>query len=385
MTAGAERACIVFAGGGSGGHVFPGIAIAESVLRGARVEILFAGTPRGMENQLIPAHGYRLELLDVLPIRGRGSIGAAHGAWVAARAVLRSLVLLRRWRPKVVVSVGGYAAGPIALAASLLGVPLAVVEPNGVVGLANRILGPVARRAYVAWGPAATSFSPKKTRRLGVPLRKGFSPVPYLPSPPLRVLVLGGSQGAAPLNERLPEALGMVARAHPDLEILHQAGRDRQSAVALAYQKAALPAARVVAFLDDVAGELARADIIVARAGAGTVAEIAAVGRPALLVPLPHAADDHQTANARAFEDAGGAICLPQNQADAPRLAGELAALLGDPERRVRMSRASRAFGRPDAATEIARDLCALAGIPWRPERQGPKKTNGAARHTEAA
>jgi UDP-N-acetylglucosamine--N-acetylmuramyl-(pentapeptide) pyrophosphoryl-undecaprenol N-acetylglucosamine transferase len=377
--------CIVIAGGGSGGHVFPGIALAQAVERGAEVDIVFLGTPRGMETRLIPALGYRLELLDVVPIRGGGPIGALRGTLVAARAVLSAVFLVRRWRPKAVVSVGGYAAGPIALAASLVGVPVVLVEPNAVVGLANRILGPVAERAYVAWGRAATSFSPKKTRHFGMPLRAGFAPVPYFPSTRPRVLVLGGSQGAAPLNERLPEALGIVARTHPDIEILHQAGSGRQDAVAEAYRRAGLPAATVVAFLDDVAAELARADLVVARSGAGTVAEIAAVGRPALLVPLPHAADDHQTANARALEVAGGAVCLSQDQAVASRLAGELSSLLADPERRVRMSRASRAFGRPDAATEVARDLCKLAGIAWRPESRRAEKANGSHIRTELA
>jgi UDP-N-acetylglucosamine--N-acetylmuramyl-(pentapeptide) pyrophosphoryl-undecaprenol N-acetylglucosamine transferase len=375
-----RAACIVIAGGGSGGHVFPGIAIAEAVERGARVDIIFAGTPRGLETRLIPAHGYRLELLDIVPIRGVGPVGALRGMAVAAGAVLHALVLLRRWRPKAVVSVGGYAAGPVAFAASLLGIPVAVVEPNAVAGLANRILGPVAQRAYVAWGDAATTFSPKKTRRFGMPLRKGFAPVPYVPSRCPRVLVLGGSQGAAPLNERLPEALGIVVREHVEVEVVHQAGRARQDAVAVAYRHAGLPKATVVAFLEDVAGELARADIVVARSGAGTVAEIAAIGRPAVLVPLPHAADDHQTANARALEEAGGAVCLRQDQADVLCIARELSSLLGDPERRLRMSRSARAFGRPDAAAEVARDLCELAGIPWRPDTEG-----GAASRTEAA
>jgi UDP-N-acetylglucosamine--N-acetylmuramyl-(pentapeptide) pyrophosphoryl-undecaprenol N-acetylglucosamine transferase len=282
------------------------------------------------------------------------------------------------------VSVGGYAAGPVALAASLRGVPIAVLEPNAVAGLANRILGPLARRAYVAWGKAATSFAPRKTRRMGVPLRRGFGPVPYVPSLRPRVLVLGGSQGAASLNERLPEAARIVARKYPEIEILHQAGGGREGAVALAYRRGGLTSAKVVPFLDDMAGEMARADIVVARSGAGTVAEIAAVGRPALLIPFPHAADDHQTANAKALEDAGGAVCLRQDEADAETIAREISSLLGDSERRVRMSRASRSFGRPDAATEIARDICELAGIAWRADRHGSEKANGRAPHTEA-
>jgi UDP-N-acetylglucosamine--N-acetylmuramyl-(pentapeptide) pyrophosphoryl-undecaprenol N-acetylglucosamine transferase len=374
--------CIVIAGGGSGGHVFPAVAIAEAVQRDARVDVIFAGTARGMEAKVIPARGYRLELLDIVPIKGGGPLRAARGVVVAARAVAHALALVRRTKPRAVVSVGGYAAGPVALAAALLRIPVAVVEPNGVVGLANRLLGPFADRAYVAWGPAAKSFAEKKTRLMGVPLRRGFLPSPYEPKSHLRVLVLGGSQGAAPLNERLPDALGIALRSFPNLGVLHQAGGGHDPAVLSAYSRAGVREVRVVPFLEDVAGEIARADVVVARSGAGTVAEVAAVGRPALLIPFPLAADDHQTTNARALEEAGGAVCLPQAEADAPRVANLLAELLGDPERRTRMSRASRAFGKPDAATNIARDLCELAGIAWQPERPG--KTNGAATHMTA-
>jgi UDP-N-acetylglucosamine--N-acetylmuramyl-(pentapeptide) pyrophosphoryl-undecaprenol N-acetylglucosamine transferase len=374
-----DAARIVIAGGGSGGHVFPGLAIAEALALGAEVEVVFAGTARGLEASVVPARGYRLELLEVVPIKGGGPVRAVRGVLVAARAVVRSVALVRRLAPRAVVSVGGYAAGPITLAAGLLGVPVAIVEPNGVAGLANRILGPIAKRAYVAWGPAATTFAPRKTRCLGVPIRRGFRPVAYAPKDPPRILVLGGSQGAAPLNERVPEALGIVVRGRPDVQVLHQTGKGRDLAVREAYGRAGVAKARVVPFLDDVASEMAEADVIVARSGAGTVAEIAAVGRPALLVPFPFAADDHQAQNAQAIARAGGAICVRQESADALRIAGELASLLGDTDRRVRMSEASRAFGKPDAATDIARDLCELAGIPWRLPLRGPEKSNGAA------
>jgi len=196
--------------------------------------------------------------------------------------------------------------------------------------------------------------------------------------------VLGGSQGAAALNERLPEAVGIVVRTHPDLQVLHQAGRDRDLSVREAYARAGVADARVVAFLDDVAAEMTRAHVVVARAGAGTVAEVAAVGRPALLIPFPFAADDHQAQNAEALERAGGAICVRQERADALRIAGELSSLLADAPRRLRMSAASRAFGGPDAATDIAEDLCALAGIPWRKDLRDPTRSNGAGPRVEA-
>jgi UDP-N-acetylglucosamine--N-acetylmuramyl-(pentapeptide) pyrophosphoryl-undecaprenol N-acetylglucosamine transferase len=371
---------ILLAGGGTGGHVFPAIAIADALRLAADVEVIFAGTSHGLEAKVVPGHGYRLEFLDVLPIKGGGPVKAARGALVAGRAVVRAMSLVRHLAPRAVVSVGGYAAGPVTLAAGLLGIPVAIVEPNAKAGLANRLLGPIARRAYVSWGEASVRFAPHKTRAFGVPLRPGFRPTLYEPRATKRVLVLGGSQGASALNERLPEALGIVRRAHAELEVLHQAGKDRDLAVRWAYERAGFATATVVPFLEDVAKELVRADVVVARAGAGTIAEIAAVGRPALLVPFPFAADDHQARNAEALERAGGAVCLPQSDADPLRVAGELAALLGDPARRARMSAAARDFGKPDAAADIARDLLDLAGI----VRRSPGAfSNGAAPRLE--
>jgi UDP-N-acetylglucosamine--N-acetylmuramyl-(pentapeptide) pyrophosphoryl-undecaprenol N-acetylglucosamine transferase len=376
---------IVIAGGGSGGHVFPGLAIAEAVQRGARAEVVFAGTARGLEARIVPERGYPLEVLDVLPIKGQGAALAARGVFFAARSVVRALFLVRRLAPRIVVSVGGYAAGPVALAACILRVPVAIVEPNGVVGLANRILAPFASRAYIAFDVAAARFAPEKIRRFGVPLRRGFAPRAYEPSERLRVLVLGGSQGASVLNARLPEAIGTLVRSFPTVDVLHQAGKARDASVRDAYVRYGVKGANVVAFLDDVASELACADVVVARSGAGTVAEIAAVGRPALLVPFPYAADDHQTANALALEHAGGAICVKQTQADVPRLVEELSSLLGDRARRIEMSRGSRSLGKPDAATDIARDLCELAEIPWSLSPLTPSKVNGSAAPTVGA
>lgn len=373
---------ILIAGGGSGGHVFPGLALAEAVLEGAHVEVVFAGTKRGLEAHLIPERGFRLEVLEIFPIKGQGALEGARGVAFAARAVAHALVLVRRLAPRVVVSVGGYVAGPLALAAWALRVPLAIVEPNAVPGLANRILAPFASRAYIAFDAAASRFAPRDTRRFGVPLRRGFTLTAYAPKEPLRILVLGGSQGAAVLNERLPAAMATVLLSHPGIEVLHQAGKARVDGVREAYARLGVSTARVVDFFDDVAAELARADVVVARSGAGIVAEIAAVGRPAILVPFPHAADDHQAANAAALERAGGAVWLRQSDADAPRLARELSCLLSDAPRRLAMSRASGAFGRPEAALQIARDLCELAKVPWSHSSKGSVRANGVASST---
>jgi UDP-N-acetylglucosamine--N-acetylmuramyl-(pentapeptide) pyrophosphoryl-undecaprenol N-acetylglucosamine transferase len=369
-----SRPCILFAGGGTGGHVFPAVAVAEALQSMADVDAVFCGTARGVEARVVPARGWRLELLDVRPITGGGPARAITGAFVAARATASALLLARRLRPAAVLSVGGYASGPVTLAAALLGVPVAVMEPNQVVGLANRLLAPFARRAYVAWEETGAPFRADASRVYGVPLRAGFGPKPYAPRPgSVRVLVVGGSQGAAALNERVPLAMSRLAQVE-GLEIVHQAGRDRDADVRAAYARAGLTRVTVTPFLDDVAHALADADLVIARAGASTLAELTAVGRAAILVPYPHAAADHQGKNAEALARVGGAVCIRQDDATPERLARKLESLLRDDTARVRMADASRARGRPGAAADVASDLLDLAGIPRRPR---PSSTNG--------
>jgi UDP-N-acetylglucosamine--N-acetylmuramyl-(pentapeptide) pyrophosphoryl-undecaprenol N-acetylglucosamine transferase len=379
-----EGARILIAGGGTGGHVYPGLAIADALHALADVEVIFAGTARGLEARVIPDRGYRLELFDVAPIQGGGPRRAIRGAFVAGRATCRSFGVLRRLAPRAVVSIGGYAAGPVSLAAVGMRVPLAVVEPNSVVGMANRILAPFARRGYVAWEETARRVGVHKTRIFGVPLRAGFAPSTYEATSVMRVVVLGGSQGAAALNERVPEALALVAKTIPGVEVVHQAGSGRAESVASAYERAGLPRAKVVAFVDDVPGLIASADLVIARSGASSVAEIAAVGRASILVPFPHAADDHQTRNAQALERTGGAVCLAQAAADAPRLAREVLRIFSDPALRVRMAAAARRAGKPEAAERIARDLLGLLEIPLIPRAAASSsKLNGHAPRAE--
>ena len=286
---------------------------------------------------------------------------------------------MRRLRPRAVLSVGGYASGPATLAAALLGVPIAVLEPNSTVGFANRVLAPFARCAFVAWDEAVPSFRAKAVRQYGVPLRPGFGPRPSSRrGAAVRVLVMGGSQGAAFLNEHLPAAFGRLALEGRAVDVLHQAGRDRDAPVRAAYERAGVTSARVVAFIDDVAQAIADADLVVARAGAGTIAEITAIGRASVLVPFPHATDDHQARNAEALARAGAAVCLRQERADPASLAAAIGRLLSDAASRRAMAEASRARGRPRAAHDVAVDLLAHAGIP-RAARAG-KNGNGRTR-----
>lgn len=367
---------VLIAGGGTGGHVFPGLAVARALGKLADVDIVFAGTPRGLEARVIPEAGYALELLDVEPMKGGGAERAIKGALVAAKATNRAREIIRRLKPAAVLSVGGYAAGPAALAGVAQRVPLAVLEPNSTLGLANRILAPFCKRAYLAWPETARHFRGDKARLYGVPLRPGFSPIPYIPaSGPKRVLILGGSQGAAALNEVLPKALKRV-RESVSFTVVHQAGRDREAAVREAY--GAMSGVEVVPFLDDIADRMAAADLVIGRSGAATVAEISAIGRAGIFVPFPHAADDHQAKNALALEAVGGGVCIRQEAADEGRLASEITALLSDDERRKRMADAAREHGRPHAAEDIAKDLLALAGVGQKKVAEAPK-TNGAA------
>jgi UDP-N-acetylglucosamine--N-acetylmuramyl-(pentapeptide) pyrophosphoryl-undecaprenol N-acetylglucosamine transferase len=383
MRPGATRT-LLFAGGGTGGHVFPLLAVAEVVRELAPdVRVVFVGTERGLEAKAVPARGYELELMRVLPLRGAGIAGFLRGVGQAARALPDGRALVQKLAPAAVLSIGGYAAGPVSLAAWARGVPLALLEPNSVMGLANRLVAPLARRGYVAFAEAERHFRAGCARRVGVPLRPGFRPAPYPPprehGSALRVLVLGGSQGAKALNEAVPRAAAQLGAV---LSIVHQCGPAHADAVRALYAELGLGArAEVVPFIDDMPAALAAADLVVGRSGAGALSEICAVGRPALFVPYPFAAGDHQRVNAEAVARAGGAICVPHERASAERLARELAALASDGARLLAMAERAREFGRPEAARAVALDLLKLAGLPLREAEPHARGANGSSPH----
>lgn len=352
--------------GGTGGHVFPGLAVADALTSVADVECRFLGTAKGLESKVVTERGYPLELLSVSPMKGGGPVRAAKGALSVLGSMSSVVKLFRRHSPKVVVSIGGYSAGPAALGAIALGVPLVIVEPNAVSGFTHRVLAPFAKRAYVAWDEVAEKYGAKKSRVLGVPLRRGFAPKPYVAGPSRRVLVLGGSLGAQALNERLPPALGRVQKEIGGLEVVHQTGKDRAPFVRGLYDRAGIANVRCVPFVEDVAGEIAQSDLVIARAGAVSVAEIACLGRPSLLVPFPYAADDHQLKNALLYERRGACRVLVQERATVERLAADIKLVLVDDGLRERMARSAAKAGRPDAALEIACDLVELCELPVR-------------------
>ena len=352
---------VLIAGGGTGGHVFPGLAVAEAMEKLAGVRVVFAGTKRGLEARVVPDRGYELVTLDVSAMQGGGARRFLKGGLVAARATVAGLREIERLRPRAVLSVGGYAAGPISLAGVLRGVPLAIYEPNRAPGLTNRWLARFSKRMYVAWDETAAAW-PAKARRFGIPLRSGFGPAATKAPGPLTVLVLGGSQGARRLNEYVPQAIEAVRKGDlSDLRVVHQAGAERDSAVRDAYLALGIPA-DVRAFIEDMPAALSAADVVVGRAGATAVAELCSVGRAGILVPFPFAADNHQVENARSLERLGGCICVEESEFAMGALERAMRTLLSDKEKRRQTSEHALAWNRNSAATEIAHDLLDLAG-----------------------
>lgn len=360
---------VLIAGGGTGGHVFPMVAVGDALLAGRDdVRVVYAGTARGLEKKILGERGDHLELLDVAPLRGGGLKGFVRGVGRALAVLPEARALVKKLAPSVALSVGGYAGGPVALAARALGVPVAILEPNSVLGLTNKLLSPLAVRAYTAFPETERFLRPSVVRRLGVPLRRAFAQAPYAPtSGELRVLVLGGSQGAKFFNETLPEAFRdtrALLRHHgasADLRVVHQTGRDAAPAVEARYRALGVhEGITVTPFLSDVASALASAHIVIARCGASSCAELCAVGRPGIFIPFPFAADDHQLRNARSLEAAGAVIALPQAEASPARVARALADLHGDPARLEAMAKAAVAQGKPHAAANIAEDLLGL-------------------------
>ncbi|HET9933267.1 MAG TPA: undecaprenyldiphospho-muramoylpentapeptide beta-N-acetylglucosaminyltransferase [Polyangiaceae bacterium] len=353
---------LVMAGGGTGGHVFPLLAVAD-VLRALApsLRLVFVGTERGLERTLVPERGYELETLQVHPIRGGGFAGAANGVKSAALAVFKARSLLGRLKPRAVFSVGGYAAGPVALAAFTARIPLALLEPNADIGLANRWVAPLVSRAYVGFPEARRFFRESTVVETGVPLRAGFTSLEPRPNDgTVRILVLGGSQGAKTLNESVPRAL---ARLNGNVRVVHQCGRAHLPETEKLYAELSMHDRAVVTpFIDDVPRALADADLVIGRAGASAVSEICLVGRPSVLVPYPFAGD-HQRFNALSLEQRGAARCVLAGEATVERLERELVGLLESPERLREMGERARALGKPHAAESIARDLLELAGL----------------------
>ena len=360
---------IVIAGGGTGGHLFPGVALAEE-LRTRGHEVTFVGTARGIESRVLPALGWPLELIEVSGLKGQGLAAKARGAAQIPGALVQSNAILQRLSPALVVGVGGYASGPVVLRAALRGIPTAILEQNSVPGITNRLLGRVVKLVCGAFPGAARFFPAKKYRLLGNPVREKVRAAlaSTAATTPRALLVVGGSQGAHAVNELVAGALEQLAARGVRFPVVHQSGSADHAGLVARYERAKL-VVDVRPFIDDMAAAYRDAKLVVARAGASTLAELTALGVPSLLVPFPQAADDHQTANARDLVEAGAAELLVQATTTAADLADRIGILLADDHHLQRMRDAALTMGRPDAHRDIANTLLALVKEPSRDPR----------------
>jgi UDP-N-acetylglucosamine--N-acetylmuramyl-(pentapeptide) pyrophosphoryl-undecaprenol N-acetylglucosamine transferase len=350
----------LIAGGGTGGHVFPGIAIAEEVVgRHPQNDVVFVGTSRGLEARVVPEAGFPIELIDVKGLKGKGPWRFLANLLLLPMAFVQSWRLLRRWRPDIVVGVGGYASGPVVLTARILGVPTAVQEQNALPGFTNRALGIFAQAVFTAFPEAGRYFARRKVHQLGNPIRRQLLDNymrPCVVHDALRVLVFGGSQGAHALNMRVVEALPHLHDLRERVLFTHQTGaRDREQ-VERGYRAVGFEP-DVREFITDMSKAYAGADLVVCRAGATTLAELTVCKKPSILVPFPHAADNHQVMNARSLVDAGAAVMIEERDLTGELLASEIRAVLMNPKRRENMARAAGLLGSPQAASESA-DVC---------------------------
>ena len=348
------RPHLFIAGGGSGGHVFPGLAVAEELAaRGWRVS--WIGRPEGMERRLVSERGIPYRALAARPLVGHGALARGRALATLGRSALAARRLLRRERAAAVLGTGGYVSAPGVLGACLAGRPAVLLEPNAVAGAANRMLARFARAAAVAWPETADGLA-CPARPTGVPVRRAFGELPVAePAPRRRLLILGGSQGARQINQIVPPALARLAAAGIELAVRHQTGAAHLEAARRAWDGLAAGGLEleVVPFLDDVAAALGEADLVVSRAGAVTLAEISAAGRPALLIPYGYAGG-HQADNAARLASAGGARVLAPEEATPEGCAAALAPLLRDARRLREMGAALRRIARPRAAAAVA-------------------------------
>ncbi|MFP5236314.1 MAG: undecaprenyldiphospho-muramoylpentapeptide beta-N-acetylglucosaminyltransferase [Acidobacteriota bacterium] len=351
---------ILIAGGGTGGHIIPALAVARALVERHNAEVLFVGTPRGLESRMVPAAGFEVRLIQVGQLKNVSLATKLRTALDLPRALLACRALIREFHPDAVFGVGGYASGPGMAAALLAGVPTMAFEPNAMPGLANRLVGKRVQAAALNFPAAARWF--RNAEVTGIPVRPEFFALPSPPPGPPHLLIFGGSQGARILNTTLPKIVPALLDAVPGLTILHQAGARHAETTQAAYAASGADPQRwtVQAFLDDMPARFARANLVMARSGASTVAELAAAGKPSLLVPFAAAADDHQRRNAEELVKAGAAEMLLESELEPERLLQALIELLRTPERLAQMAAAAKTQAHPAAAERIADTLAKL-------------------------
>jgi UDP-N-acetylglucosamine--N-acetylmuramyl-(pentapeptide) pyrophosphoryl-undecaprenol N-acetylglucosamine transferase len=352
----------ILAGGGTGGHVIPALAIAQQLQKDYAAEVLFIGTARGIENRLVPAAGFPLRLVEVGALKNVSLVTRLRTFFDLPRAVWDSRRILSEFRPDIVIGVGGYASGPSMLAAALRRVPTLVFEPNFVPGFANRLVAPFVSGAAVHFAETGRYF--RRCEVTGVPVREAFFEIAHktpLDTKPT-LLVFGGSQGAHAINQVVMAAVADLRQRVPGIHIVHQTGERDYNDAQAAYANLGC-SIEVHRFIDDMPGLFARASLLICRSGASTVAEVTAVGKPAIFVPFPRAADDHQKRNAEALERAGAAVMLEESKLNRESLVEAVGSLFSEPTQLERMSTAARKLSHPNAARDIAAMGARLAGI----------------------
>lgn len=361
---GTDKLKVIIACGGTGGHVFPGIAIAQMMTRlKPGVVIVFAGTERGIEKTIIPQMGWQLLSIGASSIKDRKGVWRFLAYMKLPFSIGGAVKILRREKPDVLIGVGGYAAGPLTLAAAFLKIPNAIVEPNAIAGMANRMLGRFTKRIYIGFKEAEAFFSPGKVMLTGNPVREEIIKLrrnAAVHNDMLTIFCFGGSQGALAINRAVMQALPFLKNINRDIRFIHQiGGKEDIEAIKRSYEKYNFRA-QVFKFTDRIWEFYSQADLIIARAGATTVAEISVVGIPAIFIPYPFAADDHQMANAQALVRGGGAVMIAQKELTGERLAGEIKKLT--PDRLAVMQAELIGMGRPNAAQKIVEDCLRLVG-----------------------
>jgi UDP-N-acetylglucosamine--N-acetylmuramyl-(pentapeptide) pyrophosphoryl-undecaprenol N-acetylglucosamine transferase len=357
---------VVIAGGGTGGHLFPGLAVARAIqARMPESQISFAGTAAGIEARVIPSTEFALDLIRSAGLKGKSIMARARGAALIPLGAVDAWRLISRRRPDVVIGVGGYSSGPVVALAAIRGIPAMLLEQNAVPGLTNRMLARFVDRAGVSYEASLKYFGGKGFVS-GNPVRREFLEVEHEPSHDaalnasrVRVLVFGGSQGAHAINVAIVEAAPRLAAAANVLDLVCQTGSRDFEMVRAAFERHHVQG-RVERFIDAMDREMKAAGLVVSRAGATTLAEVTAAGRPAILIPLPTATDDHQRHNARALENAGAAELMEQSDLTGERLADRIIAIVSDRDRRLRMSAAARSLARPRAAEDIVDEVIKL-------------------------
>ncbi len=361
-----EPRTFLLTGGGTGGHVYPGLALAAELERqspGARV--VWVGTSDRLEARAVPRAGYAFETVDVAFLKGRRGLALAGALARLPGAGLQAMRVVRRHRPVAVVGLGGFVSGPVCAAAAAMGIPVFLLEQNARPGVTNRAVARLARRVYASFDASTPHFPAGKVRVLGNPVRRDLVDAARRAGRrvegPARVLVFGGSQGAASINEHVPRIFGELARAGVAFEVRHATGEGRDAGVRQAWRDAGVDA-DVTPYIDDMGAAYRWCDLAVCRAGATTIAELTAVGVPALYVPFPFAADDHQTANALAVVEAGGGVMVGDAEMSGERPVRLLGPLLGHLDVLEKMGVAASRLGRADAARAVACDLLSEVG-----------------------